>query len=510
MDTIELEISNFGPVVHGKIELRPLTVFVGPSNTGKSYTAILTYALHRHFSARVPLRSSSWPSSVGYERDIQYFGDAARKQLFEWALSEFKDYEQPNLFTIIDDANRQHIPFVLKGPASEFVRSKFTSTGHYLGQELIRCFGPDLDELTRKGSNEDAQIVIRNRSSRLLENDDITFTFTPSLMELELAIPDQLTILPDSRKRHHEFFDELRSVRWLGDSESETRIEFVLWRALDALTRLAKPSIVGLLQSPAYYLPADRTGIMHAHSVVVGALIQQASLAALRHTKPTPVLSGVLADFLEQLIELDGRRDHKSKSRKDRATPIESKILGGRIHEERSEFTGYPSFTYQPKGWKNRLSLMNASSMVSELAPVVLYLRHRVVSGNILIVEEPESHLHPAMQVELTRQLAEVVNSGIRVIVTTHSEWILEELANIVRRSEILPEKVGQQSNGTTSLPSEQVGAWLFKPIRQPKGSVIEEVKIEESGVYASDFDDVATALHNDWADISSKLGEAE
>ena len=70
---------------------------------------------------------------------------------------------------------------------------------------------------------------------------------------------------------------------------------------------------------------------------------------------------------------------------------------------------------------------MHASSMVSELAPVVLYLRHLVQPGNVLIIEEPESHLHPAAQVEFTRQLAKLVQAGYRVIITTHSEWILEE-----------------------------------------------------------------------------------
>ena len=46
---MELKVSNFGPIVRAKIDLRPLTVFVGPSNTGKSYLAILIYALHRFF-----------------------------------------------------------------------------------------------------------------------------------------------------------------------------------------------------------------------------------------------------------------------------------------------------------------------------------------------------------------------------------------------------------------------------------------------------------------------------
>ena len=66
--------------------------------------------------------------------------------------------------------------------------------------------------------------------------------------------------------------------------------------------------------------------------------------------------------------------------------------------------------------------------MVTELAPVVLYLRYAVEGGSVLIVEEPESHLHPSMQVAFIRQLAKLVDSGVRVIVTTHSEWVIEEL----------------------------------------------------------------------------------
>ena len=66
-------------------------------------------------------------------------------------------------------------------------------------------------------------------------------------------------------------------------------------------------------------------------------------------------------------------------------------------------------------------------------------MRHLVRPDDVLIIEEPESHLHPAMQVEFTRQLAGLVRAGIRVIVTTHSEWVLQELANLVRVS-ALPE----------------------------------------------------------------------
>ena len=48
-DRIELDVKDFGPIVEASLGLRPLTVFVGPSNTGKSWLATLIYALHRCF-----------------------------------------------------------------------------------------------------------------------------------------------------------------------------------------------------------------------------------------------------------------------------------------------------------------------------------------------------------------------------------------------------------------------------------------------------------------------------
>ena len=38
---VEIEVKNFGPIEQAKIDLRPLTVLVGPSNTGKTYLCTL-------------------------------------------------------------------------------------------------------------------------------------------------------------------------------------------------------------------------------------------------------------------------------------------------------------------------------------------------------------------------------------------------------------------------------------------------------------------------------------
>ena len=181
----------------------------------------------------------------------------------------------------------------------------------------------------------------------------------------------------------------------------------------------------------------------------------------------------MLADFLEALIELGdaprGRR-RRLQGHGNLARRLEEEILGGAV-EIKSSDTGYPSFHYRPNGWKSDLPLMNTSSMVSELAPVVLFLRHVVRRGDVLIIEEPESHLHPAMQVAFTRLLAAAVRSGIRIIVTTHSEWVLESLANLVRLSEVPEGKRHDFDGADLALAPHEAGAWLFEPRPELGGS---------------------------------------
>ena len=140
--------------------------------------------------------------------------------------------------------------------------------------------------------------------------------------------------------------------------------------------------------------------------------------------------------------------------------------------------------------------------MVSDIAPVVQYLRHMIEPGNVPTLEEPESQLHPAMQVKFAGQIAALVEAGIRVIVTTHSEWLLEEPANIVRRSE-LP---GSERGGRPALRPDQLGAWLFEPKQRPKGSAITGKFVSMTPVCILPATTKLRALHNEWADISSRV----
>ncbi len=493
---LELDVTDFGPIVEAKIDLRPLTVFVGPSNTGKSYLAILIYALHRVFGGDTRFAGRRFRRGFRFplRRDSQDLSQASVDALLEVADSMSADVEE-----------RGQRSLALPHAVADALRLALDELADALSNEIGRCFGVgESHALIRRGRTNTSRVVLRRRISDGEDSAQHTVSLARK-PQFTTTVPAEVQIPVDFEAGEGMGRFLHRQIRYLDEEKRDmSRRKFAAMEFLSFIGDMALPSLVGPLHLPAYYLPADRTGVMHAHSVVVSALIASAPTAGLRPAARTPMLSGVLADFLEQLIEIDQTGRARRKTERDIGRSIEEAILGGSVRIDRSTHIDYPRFAYRPHGWKDDLALANASSMVSELAPVVLYLRHMVESGNVLIVEEPESHLHPAMQVAFTRELAALVNAGIRVIVTTHSEWLLEELANIVRRSKLSKAEHGDK----VALRPDQVGAWLFEPKQRPKGSVVKEIRLDESGLYPSDYYEVASALHNEWADISSRIGD--
>ena len=486
---LTLDVAELGPIKRACVELRPLTVFVGPSNTGKSWLATLAYALHRYLGTgrgRWFLRYRMGPALPEGEID----GGLALAAADELAAAVSRRV-----------ATGEEADIELTASSKDAVRLHVEEQGKAVGKEVERCFGLDAGSLVRTGSSEGARVLIRHATDGVatpVEHELNTrgdgWTFRPT-------VPDSIRIRSD--RELQRLADLL-----LAEPETETARAFQAWQAVRILTRGVLPEL-----RPAFYLPADRTGLMNAHATVVSALIQSATLGGIRSADPVPPLSGVRGDFLEQLVGMassqPGRfpRARIGRERLRRlGKRIEDGMLGGAVKVGGLPGLSYPHFTYQPRGWKSGLPLANASSMVSELGPVVLYLRHIVSAHDLLIIDEPESHLHPAMQVAFMRHVAAIAGAGVRVLLTTHSEWVLEALGNVVGRA-------GLPGNGEAgeSLNPRQVGVWLFEPAEDDLGgSTVREIALDDdTGLYPSGFDDVASALHNDWAEIAGRRGDA-
>jgi predicted ATPase len=501
---LELTVCNFGPIAEARVELRPMSVFVGPSNTGKSYLAVLIYALHRFFNGYAQ-------RPTGRREFGPEFFAAAQLPSRSLALSEndiacLYDWGSKTLPHLGDTEQQDSFSYELPDDVAALVRlvvSRLGSHGGVLDREIVRCFGVDqAASLARYTSQDGAGFSLYNNATNGLRYSS-SFSYevatTGQEANITASIPNDVPL-----KVEQETHALAHRLSLIPKDNLRKDVAYVI---LGCAAGDVVANIFGHLTNPAHYLPADRAGVMHAHQVAVRGLIAGASRIGLRADFPMPVLSGVLGDFLEQLVALASDwwyREHGSHN--DLALQLEKGLLQGVVRVERSQID-YPSFVYRPDGWERDLSLMNTSSMVSELAPVALYLRHVVEPGDTLIIEEPESHLHPAMQAEFTRLLARAVKAGIRIIITTHSEWVLEELANLVLMSELPVEHRSGIEGADLALTPDEVGAWFFEPDHESGGSVVKEIPLDkEMGKFPSEFGLVTAELYNRFAMISNRI----
>ncbi|MEW5856148.1 MAG: AAA family ATPase [Cyanobacteriota bacterium] len=102
-------------------------------------------------------------------------------------------------------------------------------------------------------------------------------------------------------------------------------------------------------------------------------------------------------------------------------------IIGGKYSVTRND-----ELYYVPKGKRVKLSMDESSSAVRSLLDIGFYLRHEAQNGDLLIVDEPELNLHPENQRRLARLFARLVNLGIKVFITTHSDYIIKELNTLI------------------------------------------------------------------------------
>ena len=453
---VEISVRNFGPIAEADLDLRPLTVFVGPSNTGKTYLSVLIYALQRifeGFSEFLPLYNlEQLVANWYYKHPV----DTTQKVIDKLNIG------QPLAFLDLPQEVRELALNNLRlGPISENIED-----------ELKRCFDLDVvSRLIRSSCDQNDALTVSLIVSE--KNQDLWSSklgISKSSLTVNETINENTVIVPEN---------------WLPPTQ---RI------AVEGLVKFLNEHRRNIEQP--YYLPAARSGIMQSHRVIASSLVARSTRAGLEPFPEVPTLSGVVADFMQQIILYgEGKRPNDGMNRI--ADALESDVLAGRIIMKPSA-TGYPDFLYRPQETEQDIRLTRSSSMVSELAPFVLFLRGLVRPGDTLIIEEPEAHLHPAAQAQMAATLARLVRAGVRVLVTTHSDFMLQEIGNLIREGE-LGEKTGEPASW---LEQEEVGAWLFQ-----KSGKVKEIEFDRiKGIEPMEYEDVAEALYNRWADLQYQL----
>ncbi len=166
---------------------------------------------------------------------------------------------------------------------------------------------------------------------------------------------------------------------------------------------------------------------------------KQPSTFFVRHlTEPVSFLQAMIGEAFERSIsrrQRDAGNFPVIVTYMQLAELIGKQILGGGVDFSTPEPDPRREILFEPDGGPE-IELPIASSMVKELASLVLYLRYLAVPGELLIIDEPEMNLHPEAQAKMTEFLAMLVNAGLPVLITTHSPYIVDHLANLMKAAE--------------------------------------------------------------------------
>ncbi len=145
-----------------------------------------------------------------------------------------------------------------------------------------------------------------------------------------------------------------------------------------------------------------------------------------------------------------------------------------------------------------------ASSSARGLSDLYFFLKYSASRDRLLIIDEPESHLDTANQVQFARLLARFVTAGLRVVITTHSDYILKELNNLIMLSRNFPDKT-EVAKKLRYGPDEGLGRERVRAYVAENGGLT-ECKIGPYGIEMPVFDDTIDAINDRAIALASRM----
>lgn len=250
-------------------------------------------------------------------------------------------------------------------------------------------------------------------------------------LQIESNAPDlTITLLKQDDAPNHISYKK----SWMVSGNKRSKEDF----AFSTIQHMLRQIISDASWNSMFYLPAVRTGFMLSKNVINkvarstafdNITMEDSATSNIPFTKP-------ILEFLNTLEDLPIIKQTKEKY-SSYAVWIENTMTKGQITQSNN-----PSreIRYIPMGAKDSISLRTSSAVVTELAPLVLLLKHQS-HLRTLCYEEPEMCLHPQLQAQMGMLLVRLVNSGVNVIATTHSDIIIQHVNNMCRLSNVAERK---------------------------------------------------------------------
>lgn len=213
---------------------------------------------------------------------------------------------------------------------------------------------------------------------------------------------------------------------------------------------------------------------------------------------PLPIKDGLIV--AEDLVE---KKKNKSEFY-DFAEEIEAELLKGRV-----QISNDGEIQFRPKKAASRvLPIQVTASIIKTMASLVVYLKHIAKKNDLIIIDEPEINLHPENQLVLTRIFARLMNKGFRLLISTHSDYIIREINNLVIMSHSdsaevakLAAEKGYQADEFIREDDIEVLTFGYRT----KSAKLVEVKKQQVDQFGFDVESIDTVIE-DQTDFSERL----
>lgn len=428
---MQATIRNLGPVKEAAINIKPLTVFIGQNNTGKTWTAYLIASAFSDF-CYIKLLEDFNLGLINYPE-----------------IDEVRSSIAKNGTALIDLIELQQA----RGPQflNDLARTASSSLGTYLGTDDSFFKGLEF--------RLDPSDIITEWSEGIID-----FASSWKIIEGPKG-PEMLNIQKKKGERSIKFYVTGRE----DDSMPlPSGIEdFSIDAVLSPLIRSIYPRI--------FFFPPERISYssLALSPPKIEDLRNRIDSGSFNQSYPIADLMGMIAGIRDR-GNLKNREEAASNEPRvkrylELATLLRTEFLKGELQLIQSDpMLKANRVLFQPEGADGKtVEIPATASLVKSLSPLYLYLTYVARPGDLLVIDEPEMNLHPEAQARIIELLSIMVNSGIRVIITTHSPYIVDHLVNIMKAAELVSAEEEAKKfylkTPEAFISKEKVSVYLFE-----------------------------------------------
>ena len=433
------EISYLGAIRKAVVDLqKPLTLFCGPNSTGKTYLSYLLYAI---------LENGDYVESKGLDKIVKYFSEhkefTISKELVEGFIQDVATSMKSNLGSIFGIGDT-----AVDKLFSQFELSLILSEGDYERIIEFPC------RLISKNGEKEIGIVKDASSDKVIYqiNGETSGIERDSLVELRLMINHFFRLL---------CFRNSGGVRML-------TVERNSIYTFKTELSLGRNELIDRIQQKSGRSELDILDIVNSSS----------------RRYPLAVRSSLrIANDLDNVQKFNSPYYNIAEL-------IEKGILQGEVKITR---TGDVEFISDKVGKTKHLPIHLTSSIVKTMSSLVIYLKHIARKGDLLIIDEPEMNFHPNVQISLLRIFTILTKLDLRIIISTHSDYMIRVLNNLIMAGTIykkdaqLVKELGYEES--MLLNKNDIAVKYFNYGRLKRLLDVVDVKVEDDGFAIESID---------------------